>query len=153
MSFDTQFGSIWLPDLSNLLYIRDANGLVMGMQFCDKYDAIAAYDEYVVEWTKSMSISLTFVVAKTSYDVICYQDPKRSHSKRNLCLYKDSLSTQGGLFLKSKKEIQDLGCRVAIYYNEDSKYKRMGLPLDTDTKIILESDIIAGSYEDVIRHL
>ena len=151
MDFDTKFGTIWLPDLEGLLYGKDNRGLIAGPQFYDKYDATVAYEEYVSKWNES-SINIVFVEDENQYEFFCYQDPKKSHLKTNLCLYKDRLG-KSGVFLKYKNHIKESGCRLGIYYKSSEGLKRMGIPLVANVKIISNKDVISGSYEDVIRKL
>jgi len=93
-----------------------------------------------------------FVEDDNAYEFFCYQDPKKSHSKTNLCLYKDALGTNG-VFLKEKENIRRSGCRLGIYYKTPTGYKRMGIPFSANVKIISVNDIISGSYEDIVRKL
>ena len=151
MSFDTKFGTIWLPELEGLLYGKDRDGLIVGPQFFDKYDATAAYEEYISSWNQD-SVKIVFIEDDNAYEFFCYQDPKKSHSKTNLCMYKDALGTDG-VFLKEKENIRRSGCRLGIYYKTPTGYKRMGIPFSADVKIISVNDIISGSYEDVIRKI
>ena len=152
MNFDTKFGSIWLPAIGNLLYVRDGLGLVVGMEFSDRYDATAAYEEYVAGWGRTGPVNLTFVEGGTSYEVVCYQDPRRSPSKRGLCMYKDSLRREG-LFLRHRERILESGCRVSVYYRDGSGYRRLGPPLPASARMVPEDGVPPGSYEDVIRGL
>jgi len=151
MDFDTKFGTIWLPDLEGLLYGKDKDGIIAGPQFFDKYDATVTYEEYVSKWNQD-SVNIVFVEGDNAYEFFCYQDPKKSHSKRNLCLYKDALGTSG-VFLKEKEKIKRSGCRLGIYYKTDSGYRRMGILFSANAKIISENEIISGSYEYTIRKL
>lgn len=151
MDLDTKFGTIWLPDLDGLLYGKDKDGLIAGPQFFDKYDATVAYEEYVSKWNQE-SINIVFVEDENSYEFLCYQDPKKSHSKTNLCMYKDALGTSG-VFLREKENIRRSGCRLGIYYKTSTGYNRMGNLFFANVKIISVNEIIDDSYEDTIRKL
>jgi len=151
MDFDTKFGTIWLPELEGLLYGKDRDGLIAGPQFFDKYDATVAYEEYISKWNQE-TVNIVFVEGENSYEFFCYQDPKKSHSKTNLCLYKDGLGTNG-VFLKEKENIKRSGCRLGIYYMTPTGYKRMGIPFSANAKIISVNDVISDSYEDIVRKL
>ena len=151
MDFDTKFGTIWLPELEGLLYGKDRDGLIAGPQFFDKYDATVAYEEYVSRWNEA-SVNIVFIEGNNAYEFFCYQDPKKSHSKTSLCIYKDSLG-KNGIFLKEKEHIKESGCKLGIYYKTPTGFKRMGIPFSANVKIISEKDIISGSYEDIIRKL
>ena len=151
MDFDTKFGTIWLPELEGLLYGKDRDGLIVGPQFFDKYDATVAYEEYISRWNQN-SVKIVFIEDDNAYEFFCYQDPKKSHSKTNLCMYKDALGTNG-VFLNEKEKIRRSGCRLGIYYKTSTGYKRMGIPFSVNVKIISVNDVISGSYEDVIRKI
>lgn len=151
MDLDTKFGTIWLPELEGLLYGKGKDGLIVGPQFFDKYDATVAYEEYVSRWNQN-SVNIVFIEGDNAYEFFCYQDPKKSHSKTSLCLYIDALG-KNGVFLKEKEHIKESGCKLGIYYKTSTGLKRMGIPFSANVKIISVEDIISGSYEDIIRKL
>lgn len=150
MNFDTKYGIIWLPEFHSLLYARDENGMITGPQFYDKYDATVAYDEYISKWNQKY-VNISFIEGKDAYEFVCYQDPKKSHSKTSLCLYKNALD-KNGVFLKEKNNIKS-GCRLRIYYKTPEGHKRIGILLSTNVKIISVKDVIPDSYEDIIRKI
>ena len=151
MSFDTKFGTIWLPEIHRLVYIKDKNSLVVGPEFYDKFDATAAYEEYISKWNRK-SIKMQFIVDEESYEFMCYQDPKTSHSKTNLCLYKDLLN-KNGVFLKEREVIERQGCKLGVHYKTSDGYKSIGIPFPTNVEIISAEQVIPNSYEDIIRKL
>ena len=53
MDIDSKFGKIWVPEIAHIVYLEDKNGLVIGPMFYDKFDAVAAYDEYISKWIKN----------------------------------------------------------------------------------------------------
>ena len=150
MDVNTKFGMIWMPEFHSLLYVKDKNGLIVGPQFYDKYDATVAYEEYISRWNQKY-INISFIENKDTYEFVCYQDPKKSHSKNSLCLYKNSLD-KNGVFLKEKINIKS-GCRLGVYYKNPEGHKMVGIPLSTNVKIMTTKELIPDSFEYIIKKL